>query len=642
MRVLALVFVSLLLAQHVQAEKRLCAAASRQIAAKTTLASVAEDDYNVHHVAIRLQMTDTSVYVIGHTTTNATIVASSMTDFYFELDTTLNIDSAFVNGMRLSVSNTGYLRKITLPSALSSGAALKADIYYRGLPPGGGGGFFNGITHAVTGLGTHMVYTISDPYEAKNWWPCKQSIIDKIDSVDMIVSVPAGVADGSNGVLLRIDSTSQPGTWTYHWKTNYPIAYYLISIAIAKYAVYSDMHHFAGRTDSVQVQNFFFDTATFNPLYKRNFDSLGLMLDFLSEAYGLYPFTKEKYGVCYSNLPGGMEHQTMTTIGTPRTTVIAHELAHQWFGDNVTYRTWGDVWLSEGFATFTEQLYLEKFWGASAARSQRQGYIGMALGSPCGMVYVNDTTTSDSLFNFSTVYAKAQSVVRMLQYEAPDDSAFFRTLRTYQTNNRLGHASTADLKAIAEGYYGRSLDTFFNQWIYGRGFPIYRVTWNQVGSNVYVKLIQTTSCPSYTRHFNTALELQLRSASGDSFVKIYNNADTQLFVFNWGKTTAGITVNPNAYTLCRVFPAVARDNTLDALQLATLPTTVFPNPTDGSWMLDGLLDGTRLELFDNAGKSIWIGRTSKGRSIIPGEKLPPGNYLLRIGNRADTIVLVHL
>ncbi len=611
-------------------------------AAKTTLASLAEDNYDIKYLKFNLSFTDTSVYVAGNVATTAQVVASTMATYVFELDTTLNIDSAFINGTAVTVATAGAIRTITLPSALSAGAIFTAKIYYKGLPPGGGGGFFNGITHSVSGSGTHMVFTISDPYVAKNWWPCKQSIPDKIDSVDMFITVPRGVVDGSNGLLVNVDTSTVSGFATYHWKTNYKIDYYLISVAIARYTQYKSFMHFTGSTDSMLVHNFFMDTATFNPAFKPRFDSLPMIINFYSGLFGRYPFWREKYGVCYTTLPGGMEHQTMVTIGVPNTYVIAHELCHQWFGDNVTYKTWGDTWLSEGFATFSEQLFLDHFWSPAAGKAQRQNYLNTATSNVCGRLYVDDTTSSATLFDGTTVYAKGAAVVRMLQYAAPSDSVFFHTLRDYQTTYALGHASTADLKALAETYYGYNLDTFFNQWVYGYGYPIYTMSWDQVGTTVYVKLAQKRSCPSrFNNHFSTHLQLQLHGATADTFIKVYNSADTQIYVFDWAPTMTNVYLNTDIWTLLKLTNPVSHDPKLGVGMLPLKDIKIFPNPTENNWQVEYVNEGVTLALYDMEGRSVWLGLTQKGNTTIPGQKLAPGNYFLKLGDMGGSVKLTH-
>ncbi len=613
---------------------------------KTTIASLAEDNYDVKYLKFDLHMSDTSVYVSGNVTTKAVVTSATMPVYVFELDTTLVIDSAFINGTMLPATAIGgFVRSIALPSALAAGTLFTAQVYYHGLPPGGGGGFFNGITHAVSSGGTHMVYTVSDPYVAKNWWPCKQSIQDKIDSVDMYVTVPANVTDGSNGLLVNVDMTSTPGYWQYHWHTGYPIDYYLISVAISRYAEYKSYMHFTAITDSMLIQNFFTDTATFNPTYKANFDSIGQFVNYFSSLYGRYPFWKEKYGVCYTTLPGGMEHQTMTTIGVPETYIIAHELGHQWFGDNVTYQDWRDVWLSEGFATYTESLFFEHFWSAAAARTHRLGLLALATSNPCGRVIVTDTTNADSLFDQRTVYDKAQAVVRMLQYIAPSDSVFFSVLKNYQQTYAGGHASTANLKALAEAAYGIALDTFFNQWLYGRGYPMYRMSWNQLGSTVWVQLVQTASCPSYTSHFYTPLELELRGTGIDTFIKVYNTLDTQIYIFDCASPITNVYLNPDVWTILMQMGTTRHDTHLGVgLVPEDNKMRVSPNPTNDSWQIWNLPEDVELSLYAMDGRIMWHGKTRKGVTDVPGSRLPAGEYVLKCADNSllSNIKLVHL
>ncbi len=610
------------------------------VRAKTTTADPGEGNYDVKHWRFNLHVSDTSIYIDpSDVTTTAQVIATTMPVYVFELGTTMIIDSAKVDGVLLPVTTTGTVRKITLPTPLAAGTMFTAQIYYHGMPPTGSG-FFNGITHTVSGGGTHMVYTVSDPWVGMNWWPTKQSVNDQADSVDMFVTVPAGVLDGSCGKLVNIDVTSTPGYWTHHWKTNYPIDYYLISIAVSRYSEYKTYMHFTGSADSMLIQNFFHDTATFNPAHKAKFDSVQYMIDYFSTLYGRYPFWREKYGMCFTTLSGGMEHQTMTTIGVTDTKTIAHELTHQWFGDHVTYKTWGDMWLSEGFATYGESVYFEKFWGAAKARSHRLGFISSAQSQPCGRTYVTDTSTSDSLFTVNQ-YPKAAMIVHMLRYIYGNDSTFFAMLRAYQAHYAFGNASTADFKAAAEGFYGHPLDTFFNQWIYGRGFPIYKATWNQKGSTVYVKLIQTPSCPSYTKHFSTPIEINLRAGSVDTFIKVYNNVDTQMFSFEWSPSMTNMYLNTNAQTMLKI-STVTKDASLGMGSIERNNIRILPNPSKNYWEVDQLPEDTGLALMDMTGRILWEGKSMKTSTLIPGEKLPAGNYILRLsGGVNDAVKLVH-
>lgn len=595
----------------------------------TALGDAAEDNYDVKHWRFDLKMTDTSIYVQGSVTTTAKVVAATMSEYVFELSNALTIDSAKVDGVLLPVVTTGSIRKITLPAALAAGTTFQARVWYQGMPPSGTGGFFNGITHTVSGGGTHMVYTVSDPWVALNWWPTKQSVLDQADSVDMFITVPDGVVDGSTGKLVNVDMTTTPGSSIYHWKTNYPIDYYLISLAIAKYSEYKSYAYFTGSSDSVLVQNFFMDTTSFNPAHKIKFDSVRYMIDYFSTVFGRYPFWQEKFGMCFTTLTGGMEHQNMVTIGVTDVETIAHELTHQWFGDHVTYKSWRDMWLSEGFASYSEHLYREHFHGPGPAKLKRQQHLASATAQGCGRTYLTDTTTSDSLFTVNQYY-KASIILHTLRYMAPDDTVFFKTLRTYQTTYGFGNASTSDFKAVAESVYGVNLDTFFNQWIYGRGYPTYRTTWNQVGTTVLVKLMQSQSCPSYTNHFSTPVQIQLKAGSLDTFIKVYNNVDTQTFVFEWAPTMTNVVLNPDAWVVMRSF-SVTKDPSLVGVGVIEHNNIrIHPNPTENEWQVDPLPEETDLALMDMTGKVIWEGRTGKGAITIPGGHLPTGTYLLRL------------
>jgi aminopeptidase N len=233
-----------------------CAAMKRssQYAHKTTVADPQENNYDMKYVKFNLSFTDTSIYVSGDVSTTAQVVAATMGTYVFELDSAITVDSLFINGQAATVITNGIVRKVNLATALNQNDIFTAQVFYHGQPPTGTG-FFTGITHSVTGTGVNMVYTLSDPYAGKDWWPCKQSLTDKIDSADIWITVPAGLKAGSNGLLQNI-STPATGYQRYEWKTKYPIDYYLLSVSVAPYFDYSYYMHFTGSTDSMLIQNY--------------------------------------------------------------------------------------------------------------------------------------------------------------------------------------------------------------------------------------------------------------------------------------------------------------------------------------------------------------------------------------------------
>ncbi|XZF12905.1 M1 family aminopeptidase [Chitinophagaceae bacterium MMS25-I14] len=614
---------------------------SRPLAlAKTTMAAPEEAYYDVKHLFFKMNMTDTTTYIQqGDVTTTAVVTAATMGKYIFELDSVLVIDSFKFNGQLKTVTTDSFVRSVTLASALTQGSTFTAEVFYHG-QPASAGSFFSGIIYDTSGFGTHMVYTMSDPYNSKNWWPAKQSMGDKIDSVDMWITVPQGLKAGSNGLLQSV-TTPQTGYQQYRWKTKYPIIYHLISMSIAPYIDYTYQVHFTGSNDSMPVQNFLFDTSyTMSQHVKANIDSCGQFINYFSSLFGRYPFWKEKYGHCYSTLGGGEEHQTMTTIGVLDNGIIAHELGHQWFGDCVSYGRRGHVWLSEGFASYCEELYAEHFENAAAAQNSRAGRISYIISQPGGSVYVTDTTSSATLFDGRLVYDKGDMVLHMLRYRAPQDSLFFRVLKNYQQQYAYGLAVTEDFQHIAEQVYGSGLDTFFNQWIYGQGYPIYNVKWMATGNNgIHIRLTQTTSIPSSVSMFYTPLEIKIHSriTSQDTVIKIYNDQQVQDVYFTWSQpidTSSSIfnnpiTLDPYKNVILKAYGAV-QDKTL-AVETPIVNTwRVYPNPATDAWRLENITPGSEATLTDINGKRIWSSTAGNSYMMIPAAGLAPGNYLLQI------------
>jgi hypothetical protein len=270
-----------------------------------------------------------------------------------------------------------------------------------------------------------------------------------------------------------------------------------------------------------------------------------------------------------------------------------------------------------------------------------------AMAYTCGEVYVTDTTGPSTLFYQPTVYNKGQGVVTMLRYLAPTDSLFFRAMRIYQQAYSYGNAGIDQMAAIVDTVYGFSVDSFLHQWLYGKGFPRYTITWDQVGSSVFIKLVQARTCPANTVHFNTPVELQLHGTAGDTIVKAYNTTDTELFVFNWAQTMDTLIFNPDLLTMARLI-GVTRQDTMLRYEVRTGSVrpgkvNIFPNPSKDFWQVENLPAETEMVLADGYGRAVWHGRSTGASIVIPGKGLPAGNYFLKLsGNeQTDSIQLLH-
>jgi aminopeptidase N len=607
-------------------------------AAKVTIASPDELFYDIHHIKFDLTLSNLNTSIVGDVTTNAKVNVPTMDKYVFELSDKLTIDSVKFNGNKLPVQQTGSICTVMLSAPLTIGTDFSARVFYHGQPASGTGFFTAGLNHAVIKPGVEIMYTLSDIDLAKDWWPSKQSILDKIDSVDMWVTVPDGTKAGSNGLLKNV--TTMPGNQLrYEWKTNYPIDYYLISVAVGPYTDYSyNMQFTDGTGDIMPIQNYVYDFANYmTPHVKAALDSTGLMVDYFSKLFGKYPFYKEKYGHCIAEpLGGGMEHQTMTTLAYARTTLIAHELGHQWWGDHVTYASWKDIWLSEGFATYCEQLFVEHFHGIEAAKVYRTGVFDKVItgfGTGGGSIYVNDTTSVNRIFDSRLTYSKGAAVAHMLRYMAPKDEIYFDLLKQYQQKYAFGNAFTSDLQDLAEQVYGIDLDAFFNHWVYGEGYPTYSVKWFQSGDNVDIRISQVASTPSSVSTFNIPIELKLKSTLGDTIIRLDNSLSKQDYKLTWTKSLIGIEIDPNNHILNKV-GSITRDSSFLKVDIADNSTlTIYPNPATIEWTVENIIPGTTLQLADMSGKILWQDISRENTIRIKAADFSSGNYILKIGTK---------
>ena len=228
-------------------------------------------------------------------------------------------------------------------------------VYYHGTPGSSGFGSFAFSSQG----GNPAIWTLSEPYGAKDWWPAKDTPADKADSADFWITVSTSLKAVSNGKLMSIVDNGN-GTHTYKWKNSYPIAQYLLSMAITNYAEYTNYYHYSP-SDSMPINHFLYPENLNSNISQLN--KTPGMIEIYSQQFGQYPFINEKYGHAQFGWGGGMEHQTVSSMGGFSDGLIAHELAHMWYGDNITCKDWHHIWLNEGFATYGEGVIYENWYG---------------------------------------------------------------------------------------------------------------------------------------------------------------------------------------------------------------------------------------------------------------------------------------
>ena len=500
---------------------------------------VSDQNIDARYYGLNLQVFTNPNLLRGSVTITSSVLVSGIQSFYYDFSNVMIVDS--VTGSNIPVSYLHAQEKVTFQTLLqlSKGDLITVTIHYHGVPEVTGFGSF--LFDEINGRPS--IWTLSEPYGASDWFPCKNTPSDKVDSSDMHIRCAGNLTAVSNG-LLKSTINNGDGTVTYHWKNSYPIAQYLISLAISDYVKFF-FNYYYNASEFLPVENYIYP-ETFSGL-----DSLLLktndMMTIFRNLYGEYPFIREKYGHAEFGRQGGMEHQTISSMGVFNEYIMAHELAHQWFGDKITCRDWENIWLNEGFATYSEALYAENAYGKQAYSDfmrLRMSNAKLAQGS----VYVQDVNSISEIFSGNRSYAKGSVILHMLR-GITGDSLFFRIMKNYSLDTSIAYktAVTADFQATAEEVTGTDLDYFFNQWIYGEGYPKYDVSWNVTdqGENSYVAKVlilqQTGSNPAF---FRMPIDIQITTVSGDTTFRVFNGSSAAEYAFTLDSRPVTFKVDP--------------------------------------------------------------------------------------------------
>jgi aminopeptidase N len=592
------------------------------------------DLYDITFYKLDLNLERNSIYIEGNVSLSAKVRANTMNVFAFELHQNFQIDSVLINTRRAhNINRLGSEVTIGLNTPVSKNSNVTAKIYYKGVAPNDNsaaiGNGFNTATER--NWGNQVTWSLSEPYAAYEWWPTKQVLTDKADSVHVFITTTADNKVGSNGILTNV--VELPGNKIrYEWKSRYPIDYYLVSVAVSNYEEYIQQAKPKGASAPIPIVNYIYRGGALST-FKAEMDRTPGFIEHFSELFGLYPFHKEKYGHSMAPLGGGMEHQTMTTQSTFTFTLTAHELAHQWFGDNVTCASWQDIWLNEGFASYSEYLALQHFQPNLANQWIKDAHL-FALQRPTGSVKVSDTLDVGRIFDYRLSYKKGASIIHMLRFELNDDELFFDILRAYQKRHEGSTANTNDFKKIAEQIAGKSLTYFFDQWYSGEGYPIFQVQWKQEGNRLLLVTQQQGS--GKTAFFNTDMEYRITTTSGDTTIRVMHFKPNQKIVTRISGTATAIEVDPKSWILKQV--ASIQQN--PALQMPVSGTPVlYPNPIIGNRIQVSDLNFAPniAVIYDVAGRAVSRQQLlSSSEVIINVAALAAGHYHLYLSNGIES------
>jgi aminopeptidase N len=587
------------------ADTHLC---GRQKAGIYSVKGVAVDTtIDIKYYGLDLKITSNPNYLYGKTRITGTFLNPGNL-LFLNFSGNMNIDS--INGINVS----GFSHSNNVVTVIFNGnvPGFDIDIYYKGLPPQTGYGSFVFSTQN----NIPVIWSLSEPYGSSDWFPNKNAPSDKADSSDVRITCAQNLTGVSNGKLVS-EIVNNDNTKTYVWKSTYPIASYLISIAVTNYSLYKNYYRYS-QSDSMDVTHYIYPTQL-NQL-KPNLDLTPRMIEIYSDRYSKYPYLTEKYGHAQFNWGGGMEHQTISSMGSFGWGIIAHELAHQWFGDKVTCRDFHHIWLNEGFATFSEAMYLEDKDGKESYKN----HIALKMldaKKAVGTVYVVDDNNINEIFNGNRTYSKGAVIVHMLR-GVTGDSAFFRILKNYLNDTALayGTAVTENLQLVAENVHGTSLNYFFQEWIYGENYPKYKIDWsynkNQIsGNDVRVKITQSQNTnPAF---FTMPADIKIKTNLGDTVFTVFNNAQVQEFILNVSGTPSEITFDPDN----KILKDKSGDEPVESIDFRLEQN--YPNPFNPYTVINYKIkssDNVTLKIYDISGKEI---------QTLVDENLRPASYTVK-------------
>lgn len=587
-------------------------------------ATMSSNNFDVKYYRCEWQVDPAVNYISGKVTVHY-MITSSTNNISLDLMNGLNVDSVKQRNVILTKQHIANVLQVNFLSTINAGTFDSVSIFYQGTPPNTGFGSFVQTTHS----GTPVIWTLSEPYGSRDWWPCKNGLDDKADSIDVFVIAPAIYKAASNG-LLQSETLVNGGTKKItYWKHRYPIASYLVCFAVTNYAVFNNSVQLGAVSLPMQTYCYPESLASFQANTPLVLDALQLY----HNLFGDYPFIKEKYGHVQFSWGGGMEHQTSTFVVSAGESLMAHELGHQWFGDKITCASWEDIWLNEGFATHLASIYMETKYPASTIPT-RKNEIASITSQPGGSVKVDDTTNVGRIFDGRLSYTKGSHLLYMLRWIL-GDSVFFPALRQYQKDPKViyGFAKTNDLKRNLEQVSGKDLTGFFKDWFEGQGYPTYNIEWTPLGSSyVKIKMNQTTSHPS-VNFFELPVALNFKNATQQKTIVLDNTKNGEIFFRNIGFIPDTVLIDPEYWL-------ITRNNTshkvADAVNGQNI-VQVFPNPIQSQFFVylrNFSSSNAMIVLYNALGQMVYSAKIAisngSGFTDVPSQRFAPGEYTVKV------------
>jgi aminopeptidase N len=498
------------------------------------------------------------------------------------VNTSLTIDSVSMAGVSFNHSNN--ILTVQLDSTYNPGKIVMVKIWYH----------HTNINDAGFHVQNGMVFTDCEPEGARCWYPCWDKPSDKA-TLDLAARTPATVKLGSNGILM--DSTNVADTLIiYHWLSTNRISTYLIVMS-AKVDYNLDIlywHKLNNPSDSVPFRFYYNEGENPSPVE----NVIKPMTTYYSQNYCEHPHPKNGFATLNNLFPwGGMENQTLTSLcpGCWQVDLVAHEFAHQWFGDMITCATWADIWLNEGFATWSQAFWNEHSGGYDAYKSRIDGFAqGYLAQNPGWAMYMPDwaihTPTNNILFNYAITYEKGACILHQLRYML-GDSVFFRMLQSYcaDTNFRFRNATTDDFNAKVNEVTGQDYNWYFNAWVKQANHPAYQnyYDFQDLGTGQWTVNFLTHQTQTNAPFFPMILEFNIVFNDGsDTTFRVMNDSDNQYFSWTFNKMPVKFLFDPDNQIVLKAATTVLND-----LVLSSAPDRVgkFVIQYGNSWSILGTM-----------------------------------------------------
>ncbi len=579
-----------------------------------------------------------SPYISGEVTILFEPVTPGLSEVMISLNSALTVGAVGSDASDFYQDNDVIV--ITLDGPYGPGELVEVMIQYEGVPVEAGG--YKGLRYESHSGGEPVIATLSTPYLAHYWYPCKDGPEDKPDSVYMDITLPDIEISGvplmgvSNGVLENIIDNGD--TRTFQWRHRYPVVTYYVMAAVSNYLSFEETY--TGTSGETFPLVYYVFQESYSSA-QTGVSGLPAVMDFFSGVFGPYPFAAEKYGMTELGFYGAIENQTNTiqnNLSSAWFYTTIHELGHMWFGDMITLADWHHGWLNEGFATYSEALWDEHQYGFTGYKSN------MATNEFWGGGTLYLQNAADTFNTFQPIfYSKGAYAVHMLRGVLGDE-LFFEALLNYAQDPQFKYknASTEDLQASFESSSGMDLGFFFEQWIYDEYWPFYYYNFVQnTAYGLYVVLHQAQEeLYNYRPVFEMPVRLKvLFTDATDTVITVWNDEQTQTFYFDLDKPVNTVQVDPDKWILRKTLwkpeiPVGEQEIPLeDEIQ-------VFPNPFSGTLYIvlpQGSQKDFEIEIFNMQGQPVarlprglpgegpgivWNGKTDGGR------QLPDGVYVI--------------